>query len=303
MKKLLCVLLIFLSVGAVAQKKGKYQVWTRAKDSKKIKAKLLFYNPITGIVKFRKSNGKVLDLEASILTQENQDVLAEKAKKVVPEFFDAMKPRQQSLKLEGTNHHIHIYKPKGYVDKEKYSKYRVVIFLFSPGGRSMHLVNAFKKTADELGWLLVGMDAYANTASAERIAECTVVYKWAQENLFFSPDRVLFGGFSGGGAFSFHSTADLEPKAAGVISLGGWLSQDYTKDYSKKMAAAIINGDNDKAANSWIHNDKKFLEDKRKAKIKVIHFPGAHVIAPPDVILDGARFIHETKEFGDLNKI
>lgn len=304
MKLFVGVMAVFMALSGVADKKKvKYQVWTRAKDSKKIKAKVLFYNPITGMVKFKLSTGKIIELKAEVLTQENQDLLTEKAKKVIPEFFDAMKPRMQSIKPEGFKHKIHIYKPKGYVEKEKYSRHRVIIFLYSPVGKSKTIVNKFKKTADELGWVLLGVDAYANKADDVRTSECQVAYDWAKKNLFFSPGRVLFGGFSGGGAYSFWSTADIEKNAAGVISLGGWLANDYTKDYSKDMAVAIINGKNDTGANTYVNKDSQFLKKEKKAKIKVLYFPGGHVVAPPDVILEGARFIHETKKFGDLNKI
>ena len=60
----------------------------------------------------------------------------------------------------------------------------------------------------------------------------------------------------------------------------------------KKMRVAIVNGDKDEAANSYVERDQGILE-KRRCEVKVFKFPGGHVVAPPDVILTAMQWIAE----------
>ena len=52
----------------------------------------------------------------------------------------------------------------------------------------------------------------------------------------------------------------------------------------------MINGDGDKAANSWIERDTDILK-KFRCKTKTFAFPGGHVVAPPKVLLEAMKWI------------
>jgi len=75
------------------------------------------------------------------------------------------------------------------------------------------------------------------------------------------------------------------------------MSGEYHLKFPRKMAVAIVNGDKDKGARTWELKDMKFLEEKARADVKLFHFPGGHVMAPSDICLKAAKWIHETKQF------
>ena len=288
--------------------KAEVESWTRMADNVTISAELMSFDSSTNKVKLKLKNGKQAEIDASILIEPHRDRLAKRAEETAAKKLAAAKSRLESFVPEnGGGHKIHVYKPAGYMEKDSSSLTRPIAFLYSAGGNSMSLVKRLKPVADELGWVLVGVDAYRNTKSLEdrykeRMKDTQIAFEWVKKNLYFDAKKIVFGGMSGGGWWSYQSASDLTREAAGILSFGGWMGNMHDKKYSKKMAVAMINGDKDKNANSCIEKDEAFLKRKASAKIKVYHFPGGHVLAPSDVALEAARWIHETKGFGVVSE-
>ncbi len=295
----------YLSATSVfADDTAKLSSWTRAEDQKSIQASLVAFDHEADEVSLKLANGKEVTINASVLIAEDQERLAAFTKASEAQKALSAKSRMDSYEPEGAKHKVHVYRPAGYIDNHPSSESRPVAFLFSAGGKSAKIVNRCMSIADELGWVLVGIDAYKNTSSLtelydERMRDTKIAFEWAQQNISFDPEKIVFGGLSGGGWWSFQSASDLTRDAAGILSFGGWMGKMHDKNYSKKMAVAQINGDKDKAAISAESYDGRFLEKKARAKVKAFHFPGGHVLAPAEVALEAARWIHETKEFGD----
>lgn len=177
-----------------------------------------------------------------------------------------------------------------------------VCFLYSPGGKSISIVKRMMPTADALGWVLIGIDAYSNKrvkaeSSAGIAKDCQLIRDLALKEYHVDESKSVYGGMSGGGWWSFASTNRLDGKVAAVLSFGGWMSKEYDKDYPKNLAVAIVNGDKDEGARSWELKDMEFLKRKTRADVKMFHFPGKHVLAPSEECLKAASWIHETKGF------
>ena len=193
------------------------------------------------------------------------------------------------------------YKPASYVDAKSDNEERPIAFLYSPSGKSKSLVNRLKLAADELGWVLVGVDAYSNKkvekSRSKVMGDTKIAFDWAKKNLSFDSKKIVFGGLSGGAWWSYQSASELTQKTAGILAFGGWMSNMYDKDYSRKMAVALINGDKDKGSLLYEEKDSKFLEKRTKSEVRAFRFSGGHVLAPSDKALEAARWIHQTKEF------
>jgi hypothetical protein len=58
------------------------------------------------------------------------------------------------------------------------------------------------------------------------------------------------------------------------------------------MAVAIINGESDKNANAWVADDTAALR-RSSCRIKAFPFPGAHVVAPPDITDHAIAWLEE----------
>jgi predicted esterase len=203
---------------------------------------------------------------------------------------------------EDDGHMIHVYKPLKYAAEPAKRPLSPILFLFQHNGNSISLLKRMKPIAEELGWLIVGVDAYRNTKSLQdqyrsRMKGTKAAYEWAMDNLVFDSEKIVFGGFSGGGWWAYQCTAEIDKTAAAVISLGGWMGNMHDKSYAKKMAVAQVNGSDDSGALAYENKDAHFMSARRRAQVKAFHFNGGHVVAPEEVLLEAARWIHSEKDF------
>ncbi len=300
------IVLVIFCFCTIGYSQTEFREWTRESDSKTIKAELVSFDPATGKVRLSLESGKEVELDQGIFTTENRSFLEAHVEKLAGIRKAAEKPRMETATPgNGGGHALHIYKPAGYLDMQESERNRPIAFLYSAGGNSKGLVNLLKPAADELGWLLVGIDAYRNTSSLEerykeRMQDTKAAFEWTRENLVFDESKIVFGGNSGGGWWAYQSAAELTNDAAGILSFVGWMGNMHDKRYSKKMAVAMINGDKDKNALIYEESDGDFLRKRADANVKAFHFPGGHVTAPAPVALEAARWIHETKGFGPV---
>ena len=170
----------------------------------------------------------------------------------------------------------------------------LLCIVYDPNGRSNKLVARLAETADELGWILAGVDAYSNKRSKKNTSavlnDCRKAVAQILETVPHDSERVIFAGFSGGAWWSFVNTAEVHDEAVGVLSMGGWMSKNYDRDYPRNLKVAMVNGDKD-AACDWEIPDREYLEKKKKATVKVFHFPGGHKVAPSEVLTEAAKWL------------
>jgi hypothetical protein len=181
----------------------------------------------------------------------------------------------------------HVYYPSGYsLDAPP-----PMLILFSASGRGKSMVDAFKESADALGWVTVGCDTFRNGVDDSELDPLfRELLPVIEETVAHNPERLYTGGMSGGAARALQYTAKFDRPWKGVISCGGWLGKAHDLEYRKGMAVAWVNGDTDKGANFWIEPDSAVLS-KRRCKTKVFAFPGGHVIGPPEVLTEAMRWV------------
>lgn len=285
------------SAAIMAETRG----WVREADGRKIEAELISYDPETKQLSLAMAGGKKVVIDSSILSAEDQTYLTDHLTKRAAALESAKTGRMESfIPDNGGGHKVHIYKPPGYIDGDASNKDRPVAFLYSPGGSSQEVLDRLQPAADELGWLLVGVDAYKNTHSLEelyqeRMDHSKAAFEAVADRLVFDPQKIVFGGMSGGAWWSFQSAAELTREAAGILSFGGWMGNMHEKSYAKKMAVAQVNGNADANAINYEEIDSNFLRKRASAKVKVFRFEGGHVLAPAETALEAARWIHTQK--------
>ena len=273
------------------------RTWTSA-DGRSLEADLVAYDADAGTVRIKRKDGKEFTLKKATLSAEDivhlDEIEAEKQKVLAETKAEAEALAGKTSSHASTGEHkvpFHIYYPKSYDGSRKLP----LLILFSPGGGGKGILNSFKEPADKMEWVLVGCDKFKNgmdeVMADKMFAELLPDIEKTAEH---DPEVLYMGGFSGGAMRSYDYSARFERPWKGIVACGGWLGgpDNWDQDYTKKMAVAMVNGNGDKAANSWIERDTKILK-KFRCKVKSFEFPGGHAVAPADVLLEAMQWIAE----------
>lgn len=281
--------------------------WTRTKDGATIQARFTDYDEGEGQVTVAIASGKSRKLPFESLSQEHQErvlrIMAERAK--IEEAASVGHYESVEIDSDGVKHTLHLYKPAGYSEGAKSNDNRPIVCLFDSGGRSKRLMERFTPAADELGWLVAGFDAYSNQRlkklKHKRVREITQdAMEQVEELLEFDKKRIVYGGTSGGGFWSYQCSTYLTRRTAGIISCGGWMAKQYDLDYPRRMAVAIINGDKDDRAKPFEEPVMEVINRKRGTS-KIFRFDGGHQTPPKEQVTEAMRWIHAEKEFPDVS--
>lgn len=282
--------------------RAEIEKWTRGADGVTISAELVNFDPATNKVTLKLQNGAEAVIDGAILVEDNQQRLARHAKEVAAKREASKIGRLESVDVEnGGGYKMHIYRPAGYIDGDNENKSRPVVFVYGPGENAMWILNLLKPGADELGWVMVGVDAYCNKRlraqqRVQVIKDSKAAYEDARKRVVFDGKKVVFGGFSGGAYWSYQSSLWLEKNTAGIVAIGGVMNSEHSNNYSKNMAVAIVNGVKDKENNDHIKPDTQCLENN-KATVKLFTYNAGHTLPKPEIALAAMRWIHETKIF------
>ena len=170
-----------------------------------------------------------------------------------------------------------------------------ILFLFHPKGNGPEMVNAFKASAEKVGWTVVGIDKARNKMSLEEGgAIAREVMDEVEKAVPFNDKRIYVGGFSGGATRAYYASYTCPEPIAGIIACGGWIGgrELYESRFRRNMAVAMINGKDDGGAGGWAGSDGEALS-KRKCQVKVFTFEGGHQIAPAAVLDDVMKWMEE----------
>lgn len=184
---------------------------------------------------------------------------------------------------------FHVYYPSSFTPDKKMP----MLILFSASARGGMILERFTESCEAMGWIGVGCDTFRNGRPDEEMDPLfEALLPIIETTVPHDPQRLYMGGISGGAARALHYTARFDRPWKGIISCGGWLARLHDLDYHKRMAVAWVNGDQDNAANSWVERDSDVLKS-RSCKTKLFHFPGGHVIGPPETLTEAMRWVEE----------
>jgi predicted esterase len=313
MKRIVLLLLLPLLLSA-----AEARTW-KSRAGKELDAE--YVRHAYGIVTLKNAAGQVFRIQMAQLSADDQAYIKSLAPKSTtskttpksstakikpgdPEVVAQMLPGK-TIKREAagqTGMTYHVYVPTSFKAKAP----PPMIIAFSPGGGGGGMVNAMKASAEKVGWMVVGCDKLRNGMKDGKLEE-----KMEDEVLddIYSkvpndPQRIYLAGFSGGAMRAYGISARREEKIAGIIAYGGWLGgADHVKaPYCKYMAVAMVNGNGDKGANSWVQKDTKTLR-RRKCHVKQFSYPGGHGIAPPEITDKCIAWLQEDwKESGSTQR-
>ncbi len=297
----LCVCSIsgMLSVGASEELLS----WTRSSDGRSIEASLVSIQDDGKSIMIKLADGSKVEIETSVLILSDreriQQLLSSKEDSSQREMQVAL-PRFETLAIGRSPHKIHIYEPDTKLQLSEKEK-RPILFLFAHSGDTSGVLESFKPSADRFGWVLVGVDAYNGKDALQDYGEVMKntkeVVEWGLENFVCDPEKMVLGGFAGGGWWSYHLAAELRNKASGIICLCSWMDGEYGKRYPRGMAISIVNGTADRESNNFLSSDVRFLEKKAKATVKSYSFDGAREMPPAKIVDESVAWIHRTKHF------
>jgi len=178
---------------------------------------------------------------------------------------------------------FYVYFPGSYTNGAKLP----MVIMFHPTGKDARYNKQHIEAAEAVGVILVTVDTFRNTNDEKFSAELLERFKdllpKIEDTVPHDPAKMFLGGTSGGAMTAYEYSAQVKRPWAGILANGGWLGGEkkyYDMPHPSGMRIAMVNGNNDKAANAWVDNDKKVLTDKG-CEVKVFSFQGAHQEAPP----------------------
>jgi len=283
------------------------RVWT-SKDGRTTEAELKSFDPASGVATFVRGDGREFKLNSNLLTEADVAYLEEweqqeklRRKKAAAEETEKAEIEKAKagtiVKYVTKGDHglsYHAYYPKGYA----YDRELPILILFSPGGNGRGIIHKFKPAADTHGWIVVGCDGFKNNMDEDVGREYfEEMLPDIEANVCHNPQELYMGGMSGGAWRAYHYSAHFDRPWKGIVACGGWLGgEEYNGlEYPRKMAIAMVNGNDDNGANGWIERDEQTLK-KRRCKVEVFNFDGGHVLAPSEVLSRAIEWIIDNRE-------
>lgn len=176
------------------------------------------------------------------------------------------------------------------------------LILFHPGGKAPRYLLRHMEAGEKASLILIACGQFRNSRTEED--EDRFALRWKQvfpqilEKVNFDRQRLFMGGSSGGSSRAFDFSVTTDFPWAGIYSTGGWLGgrDNYDRDYPDGMRVAMVNGNNDKAANHWVESDTEVLE-KHGCQVALISFEGGHQVPPTDIQLKAFQWLLEQESF------
>ena len=166
-----------------------------------------------------------------------------------------------------------------------------ILITQSPSGGGM--APDFKSAGEALSCIIIGNRLSKNGLSrAQYDAYSYPMMLDIQERVDFDPTAMYAGGFSGGAWESFEVTQERRQHMAGVLSMGGWMGDQYNSHdrYLSGLLVARVTGDSDFGALSQAYQDLFYLNDYG-AIVRDWSFVGGHAIGPASVRQDALEWL------------
>lgn len=279
--------------------------WTLNSD-KTLHAELVSYDPETGQVLL-----KFNDLEDSVFRFEDFSII-DQAWLVEWVEFEAQL-HLQVAEMGGQFEHL---VTKGNYPTELFVYYPTsaqiatkplpAMILFHPGGKAARYCLRHMEAAETSGMILIACGSFRNTGDdflqeSAMLARFKDIFPEILERVRLDPKRIFMGGTSGGAWKAFHYSAWVKYPWAGIYSNVGWLGgkKYYNLPYPGGMRVAIVNGNQDRAANGVVNADSALLQ-KAGNKVAVMMFEGAHQVPPVDAQIKAFNWLLENEDFEEL---
>lgn len=159
------------------------------------------------------------------------------------------------------------------------------LILFHPGAKAARYLKRHLEAAERTGMLVVSCGTFRNESNDAEDARSTERFREIFPQILalkqIDARRIFLGGTSGGAMRAFQYTVKIPHDWAGVYSNGGWLGgkKYYDWPYPSGMRIAIVNGNQDVAANHFVDPDSAVL-NKAGNDVGVTVFEGGHQEPP-----------------------
>ncbi len=185
-----------------------------------------------------------------------------------------------------------IYIPSGLSPDALYP----LVIAFSPSANAQQMLQTWQNVASEHKWFIIASRKFRNGVDPSLVFSRIYgdIIKGRLE-LPIDRKRVLASGLSGGGMGSHMLVFDYPDLVSAVVINTGMIDSDYyyprKKDYPRNKIAVFLASPTDFRYNE-MQRDRIFLEELGW-KTKWIEFQGGHVLAPPAVYSEAAKWLEE----------
>lgn len=307
MKKIIFALLSVLTLVPLSANNN-LRHWNLT-DGTRIHAELVEYDEAANQIYLRVNESKDLYLTLEDFKALDQAWLMEWTRmsekltemlKTMPGVFTAY---QYGGELD--DHEFYVYEPSSVKD----TRLRPMMILISAGPEGMRYLLRHMEAAEETGMTIVAMDHYGNKKStnsaAGYIERFNELLPQIEATVPHDPNQVFMGGTSGGTLRAMIWTNTIDRPWKGVYWNGGWLGckDEHLRDSYRPMKVIVVNGNNDRAANSCLRNRDLSILLENNIEVGIIAFEGGHQIPPTEHQIMAFKWLLDSESVGELNTL
>lgn len=284
MKHIVCYLLGLLTILPLCANNN-LRHWNLT-DGTRIHAELVEYDEDENRVYLRinESEDRYLTLEE--FTPLDQAWLVEWTRMSIQlmEMLDKMPGEFTAYQYQGEldTHDFYVYVPSSV----KNTHQRPMLILISAGPKGMRYMLRHMEAAEATGMTIVTMDHYGNKkstdSSADKIDRFRELLPQIEAAVTHDPNQLFLGGTSGGSLTAMIWANKIERPWKGVYWNGGWLGYKdvHMLESYLPMKVIVVNGNNDRAANSYLRKRDLEILLENDIEVGIIAFEGGHQIPP-----------------------
>jgi hypothetical protein len=202
-------------------------------------------------------------------------------------------------------HDFYVYEPSSVVGASQ----RPLMLLISAGPKGMRYLLRHMEAAEATGMTIVAMDHYGNKKSTNSNAGYIERFGELLPNIEavvpHDPNQFFMGGTSGGALRAMIWTNTFDRPWKGVYWNGGWLgySDKHVRESYRPMKVIVVNGNNDRAANSMLRKRDLSILLANDVEVGIIAFEGGHQVPPPNHQIMAFEWLLGSKNTKELSTL
>ena len=166
-----------------------------------------------------------------------------------------------------------------------------IIYVFNTTGQGEDLMGVFKKSAERMGWVIIGCNGFKGQRSDRDVFLADRLFGHVRVTIPHDTSRACIAGLGKSAARGYRFSRRFWNEFSGVITLGGHMaSYDRRYIFPEATSFVVINSKADKHANIWQDKDLMILRASGSAR-KYITYDSRRKRPPEENIANAMQWL------------